>query len=156
MINLISKDWILSNVETVLFDKDGTFIDLHYFWGKMTEMRAREVIKRFNLHNDCFSRLCGFLGYDTSSCKMLADGITALYSRVKIIEIFKSNLLELGVRTTDSDIADIFDFVSSEFYKDMVKYTKPIGEAIDFIKELITAQNGTRAQIININITISL
>ena len=136
MINLITKDWTISNIETALFDKDGTFIDLHYFWGKMTEMRASEVIKRFNLNNDCFSRICSFLGYNTTSCKMLADGITALYSRVKIIEIFKSNLLELGVKTTDSDIADIFDFVSSEFYKDMVKYTKPIDDAIDFIKEL--------------------
>ena len=146
MINLITKDWMLSNIETVLFDKDGTFIDLHYFWGKMTEMRASEVIKRFNLDQDCFSKLCGFLGYNTTSCKMLADGITALYSRVKIIEIFKSNLLELGVKTTDSEIADIFDFVSSEFYKDMVKYTKPIDDAIYFIKEL--RKNGVKTGIV--------
>ena len=146
MINLITKDWTLNNIETVLFDKDGTFIDLHYFWGKMTEMRASEVIKRFNLDNDCFSKVCCFLGYDTISCKMLADGITALYSRVKIIEIFKSNLLELGVKTTDSEIANIFDFVSSEFYKDMIKYTKPIEVAIDFIKEL--RKNGVKTGIV--------
>ena len=50
MINLISKKWTLKNIDTVLFDKDGTFIDLHYFWGKMTEMRALEVIKRLVNH----------------------------------------------------------------------------------------------------------
>lgn len=136
MINLVTKDWTLDNIEAVLFDKDGTFIDLHYFWGKMTEMRAEEVIKRFNINPVEFSRLCSFLGYDTNTGRMLSDGITALYSRVKIIEIFKSNLEELEVKTNESEIAEIFDYVSSEFYKDMVKYTKPIEEAIVFIKNL--------------------
>ena len=49
MISLKSKSWQIDNVETVLFDKDGTFIDLHYFWGKMTELRVQEIIKRFEL-----------------------------------------------------------------------------------------------------------
>ena len=31
MISLKTNDWRLENIETVLFDKDGTFIDLHYF-----------------------------------------------------------------------------------------------------------------------------
>ena len=146
MINLVTKDWTLSNIDAVLFDKDGTFIDLHYFWGKMTELRALEVIKRFNINPAEFSRLCAFLGYDTNSKKMLSDGITALYSRVKIIEIFKSNLEELGIKTNEAEITDIFDYVSNEFYKDMVKYTKPIDEAVDFIKNL--KKNGIKIGIV--------
>lgn len=136
MIKLKSKKWTLDNIETVLFDKDGTFIDLHYFWGKMTEMRAREVIKRYNLSDSCFSQLCLFLGYDINSGQMLSDGITALYSRVKIIEIFKENLKEIGVKATIQELTEIFDFVSEEFYKEIEKYTKPIEEAIEFIKKL--------------------
>ena len=42
MIKISSTDWEIDNIEAVLFDKDGTFIDLHFFWGKMTEMRAKE------------------------------------------------------------------------------------------------------------------
>ena len=49
MLNLSTKDWYVDNIETVIFDKDGTFIDLHYFWGKMTELRALEVIKYYNI-----------------------------------------------------------------------------------------------------------
>ena len=49
------------HAETILFDKDGTFIDLHYFWGKMTEMRASSVINAFNLSEDFFEKLCSFL-----------------------------------------------------------------------------------------------
>lgn len=136
MISLKTKNWQIDNIETVLFDKDGTFIDLHYFWGKMTELRVQEIIKRFNLEVGDFEKLCLYLGYDVNSGKMLPDGITALYSRSKIIEIFRGNLEEFGVFTNEVELAKIFDYVSEIFYQDMVKYTKPIEPAIDFIKQL--------------------
>lgn len=136
MINLKSENWKINNIDTVLFDKDGTFIDLDYFWGNMTELRCQEIIKHFNLDENLFERLCLYLGYDVKSKKMISDGITALYSRVKIIEIFKNNLLELGVKTTEKTLEKIFDDVSDEFYKNITQYTKPIDSAVDFIKQL--------------------
>ena len=136
MISLKTEKWQIDNIDTVLFDKDGTFIDLHFFWGKMTELRALEIIKRFNINNNNFEKLCSFLGYDVQTGKMLSDGITALYSRVKIIEIFKQNLLEVGIDTTEQELEKIFDDVANEFYKNMMAYTKPIPDAIEFIKKL--------------------
>jgi pyrophosphatase PpaX len=136
MINLKSKDWVLENIETVIFDKDGTFIDLHFFWGKMTEKRAEKVSEVFGLQENFFEKIGKFLGYDVYSKKMLSDGITALYSRVKIIEIFRGKLEEIGVNTTEEKITEIFDMVSNDFYKEIDKHTKPIEEAIVFIKKL--------------------
>lgn len=136
MVKISSKNWQLDNVETVLFDKDGTFIDLHFFWGKMTELRAFEVIKRYNLDKKLYEQLCLFLGYSVNTEKMLSDGITALYSRVKIIEIFSEKLKEIGLVITPNDLEQIFDEVSEEFYKELEKYTKPIPEAINFIQKL--------------------
>lgn len=134
MINLRTNEWEIKDIETVLFDKDGTFIDLHFFWGEMTELRVKEIIKEFNLEENLFKELCLCLGYNCETGKMLKDGITALYSRSKIIEIFKEDLKTIGINTTDEKIAQIFDKVSEEFYKDMQKYTKPIEDAIEFIK----------------------
>ena len=136
MINLKSDKFCIENIDTVLFDKDGTFIDLHYFWGKMTELRAKEIIKRFDLSEDNLNQLCLFLGYNINTGKMLKDGITALYSRSKIIEIFQQDLMTLNIETTQEELANIFDYVSEQFYKEMVNYTKPIDEAIEFIKKL--------------------
>ena len=137
MINLKTKDFEIQNIETVLFDKDGTLIDLHYFWGKMTELRALEVIKNYNLKNDDFKKkLCLFLGYDIKTQKMLPDGITALYSRSKIIEIFKNDLKEIGIIATTKELEEIFDNVAENFYKNILEYTKPIPEAIEFIEKL--------------------
>ena len=136
MISLKTESWDISNIETVLFDKDGTFIDLHYFWGKMTEMRAKEIIKRYGLDINLFEKICLFLGYDPKSSKMLSDGITALYSRSKIIEIFREKLVEIGVSVSVCELEKIFDFVSCEFYKEIEKYTKTIDSAIRFINDL--------------------
>ena len=122
MISLRTKNWQIDNIDTIFFDKDGTFIDLHFFWGKMTEMRCLEIIKRYDIEAFYLKTLCKFLGYDIDSKKMLADGITALYSRSKIIEIFRGNLLELGVEISELELAEIFDFVSLEFYKDMMMH----------------------------------
>lgn len=136
MISLSTENWELKNIDTVFFDKDGTFIDLHYFWGKMTELRAEEIIKRFNLDESSLEQLCLFLGYDIQNKKMLSDGITALYSRSKIIEIFKAKLENFEIKTTEKDIEKVFDYVSEIFYKDIEKYIRPIDEAIEFIKKL--------------------
>lgn len=134
MINLKTDSWEIKNIDTILFDKDGTFIDLHYFWGKMTEMRVSEIIKRFNLQDTLFPVLCLKLGYDNSNGKMLKDGITAMYSRPVIIEIFCKDLNNLGVSITELQIEEIFDGVSKTFYANMSEYTKPIENAINFIK----------------------
>ncbi len=136
MIKLKTRDWDIDNIETMLFDKDGTFIDLHYFWGKMTELRSKEVIEQFKMDNNLFSKLCLYLGYDIETGKMLKDGITALYSRPKIIDIFCENLKECGINTTHQEIETIFDYINTVFYKDMEKYTKPIESAIDFIRNV--------------------
>lgn len=136
MISLKTKDWEINNIDTILFDKDGTFIDLHYFWGKMTELRAKEVIKRFSMDEKLFEKLCLYLGYDNTKGKMLKDGITALYSRPKIIDIFCENLKECNVETTHKEIEEIFDYINTIFYKEMEKYTKPIDSAIEFIKKV--------------------
>ena len=58
MISLQPPDWKLESIYTVHSDKYGTFIDLHYFWGKMSEMRVEEIIKRYNLSLDLFEKLC--------------------------------------------------------------------------------------------------
>ena len=136
MISLSSNKWTINNIETVLIDKDGTFIDLHFFWGKMTELRAEEIINQYKLDITIKETLCNFLGYDLKTKKMKPDGITALYSRSKIIEIFNKNLNEINILSSEKKLEEIFDKVSEKFYQNIEKYTKPINNAIEFIKNL--------------------
>ena len=138
MISLKTKEWQINNIDTILFDKDGTFIDLHYFWGRMTELRAEAIIEKYKKDNSLKERLCTYLGYDLSTQKMLSNGITALYSRSKIIEIFQSNLADENIIISRTELEQIFDDVSEKFYQNMLEYTKPINDAIEFTQRLLS------------------
>ncbi|MBQ8635677.1 HAD family hydrolase [bacterium] len=135
MINLKTNKWELNKIETILFDKDGTFIDLHYFWGKMTWFRCQKIVELYNARHEIVDELCLCLGFDAKKEKMIPDGITALYSRSVIIKMFKKDLEEkYGILISELELEKIFDDVSDEFYKDISRYVKPIDEAVEFIK----------------------
>lgn len=136
MISLKTNEWEINNIDTILFDKDGTFIDLHYFWGKMTELRVEEIIKKYRLDDSAKKELCLKLGYDLDTEKMLSNGITALYSRQKILAIFKNDLRQFDIYITETELEEVFDKVSNDFYENMQEYTKPIEDAIEFIKKI--------------------
>lgn len=136
MINLKTSEWEIKNIDTVLFDKDGTLIDLHFFWGKMIEMRVQKLIEKYCLKNNCHKDLCDFLGFDILTQKMYPDGITALYSRAKIIELFIDELKKYEIKTCSDDLEKLFDDVSEEFYENLEQYVKPINEAVEFAKKI--------------------
>ena len=136
MISLKSREWVIENIETVIFDKDGTFVDLHHFWGKLSELRVQYIINKYKLKQELLSLLCLKLGYNLETKKMEENGITALYSRPQIISIFCLNLQDLGIKISEHELEKIFDSVSNEFNSYIEKYIKPIPEAINFIKQL--------------------
>lgn len=136
MISLKTKEWIIEDIDTIIFDKDGTFIDLDFLWGKITELRSLEIIKRYGLDSNLLKDLCFDLGFNIEKGKMMPDGITALYSRSKIIEIFVEKIKKYNVFVSKIEIEEIFDYVSEDFYNNLVEYIKPIESAVFFIKKL--------------------
>ena len=57
MINLKTSIWEIKNIDTVLFDKDGTIQDLHIYWGQIIRMRSRALIKIFKLKPYFFEKI---------------------------------------------------------------------------------------------------
>ena len=69
------------------------------------------------------------MGFDVNSRKMLKDGITALFSRQKIIEILTEKLLGINIQTNSKTLEEIFDNVSEKFYessKNALSYALPL------------------------------
>lgn len=136
MITLKTPSWEINNIDTVLFDKDGTLIDLHHFWGEMTKLRSEAIIDYYKLPLSSKETICNILGYNINDKKMLPDGITAMYSRSKIIEFLNKDLINLGIKTSENILEKIFDDVSNIFYKNIHEHTKPINSALDFVVKL--------------------
>ncbi len=136
MVDLYTKNWELQNINTVLFDKDGTFIDSHIYWGKIIQMRIQAVMDEYRISEEHFYNLCLSLGYDLNTKKLIPQGPIALLAREEVIKSLLTALKKIGVETNTDTIAEIFKNVHQEFHKVIYDYIKIIDGAEDLFKRL--------------------
>lgn len=129
MVNLYTENWHIDNVETVLFDKDGTFIDSHVYWGRIIVLRIKAVMKFYNIEEKYFNDLCFSLGYDTKTSTLIEQGPIALLARDAVISALTDKLKIIGIKANSEKIKDIFQNVHKEFLNEIYDYIKPIKEA---------------------------
>ena len=136
MVNIKTNDFELKNVDFVIFDKDGTFIDIHKYWGRVVELRADELIKYFGLSKEFYKPLCDVMGYDIDTKKLPPDSPVGLYARGKVQEILLYFLISNGVEASLEDIEEIFKLVGQEFLNEQEIYTVVIPEAVELMEKL--------------------
>lgn len=136
MVDLYTDNWEIKNIDTVLFDKDGTFIDSHVYWGRIISLRINEVLKFYKIDNKHFDELCLSLGYDTKTKKLIEKGPIALLAREAVINSLMEKLNSIGVNSKEDDIKMLFEKVHLEFLKEIYDYIKPIKEAEVLFKRL--------------------
>ena len=125
MVSVFCNGYEFKNIEAVLFDKDGTFVDSNLYWGKLAERRIETIIEHFRLDKNLFDKLCNAIGYDTKTRKLICNGALAVLSRDEVIEILVSELkqfIEVDFETIDMIFAKVHD----EFLNEVYKYTKLI------------------------------
>lgn len=135
-MNLYLKNLQINNITTVLFDKDGTFLDDNIYWGKLAECRIKKIISHFKLDQDAFSALCYSIGYEPILCKLIKNGVVGTLSRNEVIDFTVLELKKYNITTDFSEISELFNKVHEEFTNDMSKYIKFINYSENFIKEL--------------------
>ncbi len=128
---------VYQEVESIFFDKDGTLIDSHFYWGSVIKARVSSAIERFGLRPSSFERLCSILGFDIKSGKLSSHGPIALVDRKTVIETFTNALNNEGADITSSDIEDLFDDVSEKIEANISNIIKPIESALIFLRSLL-------------------
>ena len=138
MVKLYTDKWTLDNIEAFLFDKDGTFINSHIYWGEIIKRRVCAVMKHFEIKENLFDSLCYSLGLDTKTGLLLQKGPIAIFARDVVITSLICKLKECGVNTNSAVIEKIFKDVHEEFLPDIYDYIKIIDDAkflFDKLKE---------------------
>lgn len=136
MINLKSKDWKISNVETILFDKDGTFINSHIYWGEIIRRRVKAVMSFYKISNDFFNELCLSLGLDCKAARLIPEGPIALLAREAVINSLIRKLNSLNIDAKSEEIEQIFKDVHKDFLPDIYEYIELIDEAKNLFERL--------------------
>ena len=87
MLSIYCENNVVENIDTVLLDKDGTFIDAHIYWGEIIKRRASKLIDFYKISNILFDKICLAMGYDVKINKLIESGPIALLPRNDVILI---------------------------------------------------------------------
>jgi len=136
MITLSTKDWKIGNIDTILFDKDGTLMDSHIYWGEIIKRRAMALIYATNISTVKYDELRMTMGLDINTGKLLPYGPIALVSRDNVISILIDYFDNEGVVVYPETISDTFEKVHSIFNQEATKYMQLIPGAIEFVKAI--------------------
>jgi phosphoglycolate phosphatase len=136
MVTISSEGWKLEGISGVIFDKDGTLIDSHAYWGEIIRLRAAALAARLGGTETLRSGLTKTMGYDEVSGKLLPEGPIALKSRAEVIKTVIASLRASGFALEEEEVSGIFSAVHSKFSSDMSPYVKVLPGAASLLKNL--------------------
>jgi len=151
---LIDGEVFLENVRAVLFDKDGTLIDIHHYWSSIIKLRSSRVaLKWFNNNdNDIIqNHLIDLMGFDVQTCKMKPEGPIGVKPRSFIVNIVADFVRQSGFNITNDEVEILFNKVDEETSQDML----PLLKVLPGVQELLIKLNqcGIQADITSTDVT---
>lgn len=124
MIALSGNGWRLEGIGCVLFDKDGTLVDSHVYWGRIIERRARAIGRHYDLPEESFERLCRAMGLDRAAGRLMPQGPIALVSREEVILEVRRELGAMGVEAAEEVLGRLFAHEHEAFLPELRGYLR--------------------------------
>ncbi len=141
MNNLVLPKGKIENIDMVIFDKDGTLIDVHHYWCSMIEFRAKffvELLKNEDIDLDkLYNDLIDSMGINLLTKKMKPEGPVGIKPRTFIVEVALETINKYTKNCTKDDVIDIFakvDEYSKSKLKEIVKPLPSVEELLGNLK----------------------
>lgn len=135
VVSISANGWRLDRVSAVLFDKDGTFVDSHQYWGRIILHRSQAICEAFHLDFSYIEKLEVVMGFSRKLQCLLPNGPIALVSRDEVIDCVTQYLLEQKVGVSKHQIEKIFEGVHHEMEK-IDEHIQLIPDALPLFKDL--------------------
>ena len=142
MANLIINNSVLE-VDLVIFDKDGTLIDLHTYWVAMIRMRAEAVGKALDLPYKYTMGLMESMGIDVEKMKIKPEGPVGLKKREVVQQAGVAYLVEHGFE----DHTDLFTQAFTLVDEQSIEYLDVLVQSLKGAESLLRALKDANCKI---------
>jgi phosphoglycolate phosphatase-like HAD superfamily hydrolase len=142
---------VIPDVDLVVFDKDGTLIELYHYWSQMVALRTRLIREALGLDERQEAGLRWALGVDEKAQRLRPEGPVGLKKREIVIQAAVDYLAGAGLRETKPACAAAFERADEESSRDLARFVRPTQGAGVLIEALHT--HGCRVAIATVDIT---
>jgi len=136
MIDLSVNSNVIHDVGLVIFDKDGTLIELHHYWSQMVALRARLICEALGLGKEHEAGLRWALGVDESAGRLRPEGPVGLKKREIVIKAATDYLAGIGRGDTLRLCEQAFERADEISGGDLSRFIRPIRGAVSLMAAL--------------------
>lgn len=136
-MNLIINRKIINDVELVIFDRDGTLIDLYVYLAWMVEKRAELICKKLNLKINHKKNLVSAMGIDKKNKKIKFCGPVGLKKREIVMQKAADYLFSIGQNDASSLCIDVFKEVDILSLANLKAIIKPVDSLYAIVNKLL-------------------
>lgn len=124
MAKLIYRDQVLyDNISAILFDKDGTLIDIHHYWASMIRLRSEKLVANWFAGHDqaetIKTEMIEAMGVNTETGRMKPEGPVGIKPRAFIVEVTAAVVSKYGLDKTVAEVDELFKEVDAETSADL-------------------------------------
>jgi phosphoglycolate phosphatase len=140
----------IPDVSLVIFDKDGTLIELYHYWSQMVALRARLICEALGLEAEHEAGLRWALGVDEKAGRLRPEGPVGLKKREIVIRAAVDYLTGAGLRETTPACAAAFERADEESSRDLARFVRPTPGAETLVEALHS--HGCRVAVATVDI----
>lgn len=152
---LIDGKVVHTSPKIVLFDKDGTLIDIHHYWASMIRIRAEKITKQWfasvvntqKIKNDLLSAM----GIDLHSGRIKSDGPVGIKPRSFIVNVAADIVRNEGCDITNIQMEKLFAEVDDATSYELLPLLKVLPGVESLLSKL--QQSGIQSIVVSTDIT---
>jgi HAD superfamily hydrolase (TIGR01549 family) len=117
------------DADLVIFDKDGTLIDVHYYWGGMVELRAKMLSEKYiepRQQEQVTQELMFNMGIDLDSRKIKPAGPVGIKPREFIIDIAYQTIKQYFDAITLEQVSSVFKEIDMYSQVHLTQLVQPL------------------------------
>lgn len=126
----------INDIDLIIFDKDGTLIDVHQYWMSMVELRAGLICQRLGLSEEHELALMDQMGVDLYRKKIKPLGPVGIKKREIVMSMAVNYLLSMGFSDQTLLCTEVFKSVDEMSLNRLDIIIKPLNGLYDLIKKI--------------------